>query len=87
MFEGRMEEAHRLAKIFQAIDSIQAEGHPMYGHQDYGKVLCRMVGQPIGEVRAPHMPIRLLGAEGKNKLARLQKLLEDAGALITEKAA
>ena len=87
MFEGRMADAHRLAKIFQAIDSIQAEGHPMYGHQDYGKVLCRMVGQPIGEVRAPHMPIRKLGEEGKEKLARLQKLLEDAGALITEKAA
>ena len=87
MFEGRMEEAHRLAKIFQAIDSTQAEGHPTYGHQDYGKVLCRMVGQPIGEVRPPHMPIRKLGEEGRNKIARLQKLLEDAGALITEKAA
>ena len=86
LFSGNHAEANRLAKICQKIDLTMAEGHPRYGYQDWGKALCRMVGQPIGEVRPPHMPVRKLGKMGRERLDRLAQLIKDAGGRIVQPA-
>lgn len=82
MFEGRIADAAAIQKILHRIDLVIAEGHPTYGHQCYSKALAAAAGYPVGEVRPPLTTFAALGAEGRERLAKLLALMREMDALM-----
>lgn len=71
---GRVAEAQRIEHLIDQMDSIIAAGHPTYGHQCYSKALAAAAGYPVGDVRPPITTFAALGAEGTERLERLNSL-------------
>ena len=78
---GRIDDARAIWRPIDRIEHTIAEGHPTYGHQCYSKALAAAVGHPMGDVRAPLTTFAELGEEGRERLARLMSLVEEAESL------
>ena len=85
--QGRIEEARQIQQLADAINEIIAEGHPMYGHQCYSKALAASRGYPMGDVRAPLTRFDQLGDEGRQRLAAMEPLMQEADDLAAAFAA
>jgi 4-hydroxy-tetrahydrodipicolinate synthase len=79
---GRIEDARAIQRLVAAIDHIIAAGHPTYGHQCYSKALAAAAGYPMGDVRAPLTTFAALGQEGKSRLEKIRRLMDDLDRLI-----
>ena len=79
---GRIEDARAIQRLVSAIDHIIAAGHPTYGHQCYSKALAAAAGYPMGDVRAPLTTFAALGQEGKGRLEKIRKLMDDLDQLM-----
>jgi len=82
MFEGHITKAAEIQKILHRIDLVIADGHPTYGHQCYSKALAAAAGYPVGDVRPPLTTFAALGAEGKERMAKLLLLMGEMDALM-----
>ena len=71
---GRVAEAQRIQHLIDQMDAIIAAGHPTYGHQCFSKALAAAAGYPVGDVRDPITTFADLGAEGAERLDRLNAL-------------
>ena len=68
--EGRLEDAKRIERVINRMQTIINEGHPTYGHQCYSKALAAAAGYPGGRrARAAH---HLQGARPRRRGARDQ---------------
>jgi 4-hydroxy-tetrahydrodipicolinate synthase len=79
---GRIEDARAIQRLVSAIDHIIAAGHPTYGHQCYSKALAAAAGYPMGDVRAPLTTFAALGQEGKLRLEKIRKLMDELDRLM-----
>lgn len=79
---GRIEDARAIQRLVSAIDHIIAAGHPTYGHQCYSKALAAAVGYPMGDVRAPLTTFAALGQEGRTRLEKIRKLIDELDGLM-----
>lgn len=84
--EGRVEEAKVIQRHITIIEHTIAEGHPTYGHQCYSKALAALAGCPVGDVRPPLTTFASLGREGRERLEKLRKVMQDLGVLPAEAA-
>jgi 4-hydroxy-tetrahydrodipicolinate synthase len=82
LFEGRLDDAWAIQRICNRFDEIIAEGHPTYGHQCYSKALAAAQGYPVGDVRPPITRFEQLGAEGRERLAKLLPLVKELDVLM-----
>ena len=80
--EGRIDDALKVQRLIDAIDHIIAEGHPTYGHQCYSKALAAVAGHPVGDVRPPITKFAELGAEGKDRVDRIEALMCELDVLM-----
>jgi 4-hydroxy-tetrahydrodipicolinate synthase len=74
---GRYEEAKKIERLINKINSIIQEGHPTYGHQCYSKALSAARGFPVGDVRPPLTPFKKLGKEGQARLRKVMSVIEE----------
>ena len=65
---------------------VIAEGHPLYGHQCYSKALAAVRGYPVGDVRPPITTFAELGQEGKDRVAKISKMMDELNALLVQLA-
>ena len=84
LVEGRIEDAHSVQRLINAMDHIIAEGHPTYGHQCYSKALAAAAGHPVGDVRPPLTTFAQLGEEGLERRAKLVPLMQQLDELVAE---
>ena len=84
--EGKVEEAKAIQRHISVIEHTIAEGHPTWGHQCYSKALAALVGYPMGDVRPPLTSFASLGQEGRDRLAKLRRVMQDLGVLQAEAA-
>lgn len=82
MVEGQVDRAKAIQQQLHHIDSVIAEGHPTYGHQCYSKALSAASGYPVGDVRPPLTRFADLGDEGRQRLGRVQDLMNKISALV-----
>jgi 4-hydroxy-tetrahydrodipicolinate synthase len=68
--------------VISKFDAIITEGHPLYGHQCYSKALAAAAGYPVGDVRAPITTFESLGAEGRERVARMVPLMEELDRIV-----
>ena len=73
----RVEDAKHVQHLADRINEIIAEGHPMYGHQCYSKVLAAAAGYPVGDVRPPLTRFAQLGDEGVAKREQIVPLMNE----------
>lgn len=81
-YEKRWDDVWAVQSIIQKFDAIITEGHPLYGHQCYSKALAAAAGHPVGDVRAPITTFESLGAEGRERVARMMPLMEELDAVV-----
>jgi len=74
---GRWDDVWAVQRVIRKFDAIITEGHPLYGHQCYSKALAAAAGYPVGDVRAPITTFASLGAEGRERVARMVPLMEE----------
>ncbi|MCB1992293.1 MAG: dihydrodipicolinate synthase family protein [Geminicoccaceae bacterium] len=84
--EGKVEEAKAIQRHISVIEHTIADGHPTWGHQCYSKALAALVGYPMGDVRPPLTSFASLGQEGRDRLAKLRRVMQDLGVLPAEAA-
>ena len=84
LVEGGIGEARRVQRLINAMDHIIAEGHPTYGHQCYSKALAAAAGHPVGDVRPPLTTFSALGADGRERLAKLVPIMQQLDELVAE---
>ncbi len=84
--EGKVEEAKAIQRHISVIEHTIAEGHPTWGHQCYSKALAALVGYPMGDVRPPLTSFASLGQEGRDRLEKLRRVMQDLGVLPAEAA-
>lgn len=82
--EGRIEDAKKIERLINRMQVIINEGHPTYGHQCYSKALAAAAGYPVGDVRAPLTTFRALGAEGRDRVAKLKVIMGELDRLMDE---
>jgi 4-hydroxy-tetrahydrodipicolinate synthase len=75
--QRRWDDVWAVQRIIGEFDKIITEGHPLYGHQCYSKALAAAAGCPVGDVRAPITTFASLGAEGRERVARMIPLMEE----------
>ena len=89
--QGRWDDVQAVQSVISKFDTIITEGHPLYGHQCYSKALAAAAGFPVGDVRPPITTFESLGAEGRDRVARMIPLMEKlervVDAIETRKAA
>ena len=76
------EKAEKISHLIEKIDAIIALGHPTYGHQCYSKALAAVRGYPVGDVRPPLTKFEELGAEGKERVAKISTLMNELDDLL-----
>lgn len=86
LVEGKVEEAKAIQRHISVIEHTIAEGHPTWGHQCYSKALAALVGYPMGDVRPPLTSFASLGQEGRDRLEKLRRVMQDLGVLPAEAA-
>jgi 4-hydroxy-tetrahydrodipicolinate synthase len=72
---GRIAEATKIQHMIDEIWAIIKEGHPLYGHQCYSKALAGAAGYPVGDVRPPITTFKSLGKEGRDRVAKITKIM------------
>jgi 4-hydroxy-tetrahydrodipicolinate synthase len=82
LVDGRIDEANQIQRLINRMDHIIAEGHPTYGHQCYSKALAAVAGHPVGDVRPPLTRFEELGAEGRERVDKLEALMRELDALV-----
>ncbi len=80
--QGRWDDVWAVQRIIQKFDAIITEGHPLYGHQCYSKALAAAAGYPVGDVRAPITTFESLGAEGRERVAKMVPLMKELDAVV-----
>jgi len=80
--QGRWDDVWAVQSIIQKFDAIITAGHPLYGHQCYSKALAAEAGYPVGDVRAPITTFESLGAEGRERVARMVPLMQELDAVV-----
>jgi 4-hydroxy-tetrahydrodipicolinate synthase len=80
--QGRWDDVWAVQRIIQKFDAIITEGHPLYGHQCYSKALAAAAGYPVGDVRAPITTFESLGAEGRERVAKMVPLIKELDAVV-----
>lgn len=83
---GRIAEAKAIQRHITLIEHTIAEGHPTYGHQCYSKALAALAGYPVGDVRPPLTTFASLGQEGRDRLEKLRRVMQDLGVLPAQAA-
>lgn len=83
---GKVEEAKAIQRHISVIEHTIALGHPTWGHQCYSKALAALVGYPMGDVRPPLTSFASLGQEGRDRLEKLRRVMQDLGVLPAEAA-
>ena len=78
------EKAEKISHLIEKIDAIIALGHPTYGHQCYSKALAAVRGYPVGDVRPPLTKFEELGAEGKERVAKISTLMNELDDLLVK---
>lgn len=80
--QGRWGDVQAVQSVISQFDTIITEGHPLYGHQCYSKALAAAAGYPIGDVRTPITTFESLGAEGRERVARMVPLMEELDRIV-----
>ena len=80
--QGRWDDVWTVQSIISKFDAIITEGHPLYGHQCYSKALAAAAGCPVGDVRPPITTFESLGAEGRERVARMVPLMEELDRVV-----
>ena len=86
LVEGKVEEAKAIQRHISVIEHTIAEGHPTGGQQCCSKALAALVGYRMGDVRPPLTSFASLGQEGRDRLAKLRRVMQDLGVLPAEAA-
>ncbi len=81
-YEQRWDDVWAVQSVIQKFDAIITEGHPLYGHQCYSKALAAAAGHPVGDVRAPITTFESLGAEGRERVARMVPLMQELESVV-----
>jgi 4-hydroxy-tetrahydrodipicolinate synthase len=82
--QGRIAEATKIGHLIEDMWTIIKEGHPLYGHQCYSKALSAAAGYPVGDVRPPITTFKSLGAEGTERVKKLQAVMAKLDTLMDE---
>ena len=77
---GHIDVAKHIQELAETINSMIAEGHPLYGHQCYSKALAAARGYPVGDVRPPLTRFEQLGRDGVERRERMVPLMEQVEA-------
>ena len=80
--QARWDDVWAVQSVISKFDAIITEGHPLYGHQCYSKALAAAAGYPVGDVRAPITTFESLGAEGRDRVARMVPLMEELDRVV-----
>ncbi len=80
--QGRWDDVQAVQSIIAKFDAIITDGHPLYGHQCYSKALAAAAGCPVGDVRPPITTFESLGAEGRDRVARMEPLMEELDRVV-----
>ncbi len=80
--QGRWNDVWAVQSIIAKFDAIITEGHPLYGHQCYSKALAAAAGYPVGDVRQPITTFESLGAEGRDRVARMVPLMAELDRVV-----
>ena len=80
--QGRWDDVQAVQNIVSQFDTIITAGHPLYGHQCYSKALAAAAGHPVGDVRAPITTFESLGAEGRERVARMVPLMQEIDRIV-----
>ncbi len=82
--QGRWDDVQAVQSVISEFDAIITAGHPLYGHQCYSKALAAAAGYPVGDVRAPITTFASLGAEGRDRVARMVPLMAKLDRIVDE---
>jgi 4-hydroxy-tetrahydrodipicolinate synthase len=85
LVEGRIDDAKHVQHLADQINAVIAEGHPMYGHQCYSKVLAAAAGCPVGDVRPPLTQFKQLGDEGVTQRDRIIPLMQQVESFAADR--
>lgn len=80
--QGRWDDVQAVQSVISKFDTIITEGHPLYGHQCYSKALAAAAGCPVGDVREPITTFQSLGAEGRDRVARMVPLMKELDQIV-----
>ena len=80
--QERWDDVQAVQSVISKFDAIITEGHPLYGHQCYSKALAAAAGYPVGDVRDPITTFESLGAEGRERVARMVPLMEELDRIV-----
>jgi len=80
--QGRWDDVQAVQNIISQFDTIITAGHPLYGHQCYSKALAAAAGHPVGDVRAPITTFESLGAEGRDRVAKMVPLMAELDRIV-----
>ncbi len=82
--QGRWDDVQAVQSVISEFDTIITAGHPLYGHQCYSKALAAAAGYPVGDVRAPITTFASLGAEGRDRVAKMVPLMAKLDRIVDE---
>jgi 4-hydroxy-tetrahydrodipicolinate synthase len=80
--QRRWDDVQAVQSVISQFDTIITAGHPLYGHQCYSKALAAAAGYPVGDVRAPITTFESLGAEGRERVAKMVLLMEELDHIV-----
>ncbi|MBT8424703.1 MAG: dihydrodipicolinate synthase family protein [Silicimonas sp.] len=80
--QGRWDDVQAVQSVISQFDAIITAGHPLYGHQCYSKALAAAAGHPVGDVRAPITTFESLGAEGRDRVAKMVPLMQELDRIV-----
>lgn len=80
--EGRIEDAKKIERLINKMQTVINEGHPTYGHQCYSKALAAAAGHSVGDVRPPLTTFKALGKEGEARLKKLKPIMKELDDLM-----
>ncbi len=82
LLKGDVATATKIQHLIDEMWNIIKQGHPLYGHQCYSKALSAAAGYPVGDVRPPITTFKSLGKEGKDRVAKLTKIMAKLDAIM-----
>jgi 4-hydroxy-tetrahydrodipicolinate synthase len=80
--KGDLATAIKIQHLIDEMWGIIKQGHPLYGHQCYSKALSAAAGYPVGDVRPPITTFKSLGKEGRDRVAKLTKIMAKLDAIM-----
>lgn len=82
--QERWDDVWAVQSVISKFDTIITDGHPLYGHQCYSKALAAAAGYPVGDVRPPITTFESLGAEGRERVAKMVVLMQELDAIVDD---